>query len=85
MDQSIYMQRLSNTTYKNLSTLNVSDLVSEVISQAKSEVSPKVYPPGTWLCPPVNMIPLKYQKNKFYFQLRIEDLGESESQANFNK
>ena len=54
------MQRLTVNTYKNLSSLNVSELVSEAVSLAKSEVPPKVYPPGTWLCPPVDMIPPKY-------------------------
>lgn len=60
MDQTIFMDRLTNNTQNNLSTFNVSVLVSEVVSQAKSEVISKVYPPGTWLCPPVEMIPLKY-------------------------
>jgi hypothetical protein len=27
-----------------------------------------------WVCPPVNDIPLKYQKNKYYFQFRIDKL-----------
>jgi len=38
MDQTIFMDRLTNNTYNNLSTFNVSVLVSEVVSQAKSEV-----------------------------------------------
>ena len=60
MDQTIYMHRLTANTFKNLTSLNVTDMVSEPVSEAKFEVPPKVYPPGTWLCPPVDMIPLKY-------------------------
>lgn len=31
---------------------------------------------GKWNCPPVDEIPLKYQKNKLYFQVRIDSLPE---------
>lgn len=38
MDQTIFMHRLTTKSYHNLTTLNVSDLVSEAVSEAKSEV-----------------------------------------------
>jgi len=38
--------------------------------------SPVPKPRGKWICPPILEIPLKYQKNKLYFQLRIDEVPE---------
>lgn len=42
----------------------------------EEEVVPAPEPQREWVFPPATMIPLKYQKNKFYYQYRIDELPE---------
>ena len=44
--------------------------------EEEEEAAEAAEPQSEWVFPPAALIPLKYQKNKFYYQYRIDELPE---------
>ena len=44
--------------------------------EEEEEVVESAEPQQEWVFPPAALIPLQYQKNKYYYQYRIDDLPE---------